>query len=110
MEIDLGFGREGAAIGIAALVALLIGLALLGRAVTPLTVDEGTSQPRALILTPERWQAARLARPPALRLKHIDSEYRPPNALCQPQHRSRLTELAGPQTRWPKNAAGSNGF
>jgi hypothetical protein len=34
MEIDLGFGREGAAIGIAALVALLIGLALLGRAAT----------------------------------------------------------------------------
>ena len=62
MEIDLGFGREGAAVGIGLLVALLIGLALLGRAVTPLAVDDAKSQPRALILTPERWQAARLAR------------------------------------------------
>ena len=70
MEIEIGFNnRQSRMVVIAGvLLAVWIGLALLGHVVTPVEADH------LVLLTPERWQAAALARQAAAETIHLQTD------------------------------------
>lgn len=70
MEIEIGFNnRQSRMVVIASvLLAIGIGLALLGRVVTPVEAEH------LVLLTPERWQAAALARQAAAETVRLQTD------------------------------------
>ena len=70
MEIEIGFSNRQARIGViaAVLLVVVIGLGFLGRVVTPMEADT------LVLLTPDRWQAAGLARQAAAETVRLQTD------------------------------------
>lgn len=70
MEIEIGFSNRQARIGViaAVLLVVVIGLGFLGRVVTPMEADT------LVLLTPDRWQAAGLARQAATETVRLQTD------------------------------------